>query len=140
MVNWHYKLHHGKVLSKASYKKMITPYMKAANFFDPHRYAGYGIFISKLNNKDTLYYHSGKAIGIRSESGYIPSKQLGFSVISNILPTVTDEQIENIDFSKPCNQFDIYFFVNYVLKNSIKSDEVKSEKPVASVGMVNSLT
>lgn len=125
LVNWHYKLHHGKILSKASYKKMIHPYFFDPVITDQNRYAGYGIFISKLNNKDTLYYHSGRSAGIRSESGYVPSKQLGFAIISNIMPFLDEKQMAKVDFTKISNQLDIYFLMNYVLKNSVKSDEKK---------------
>ena len=123
-------MHNGKILSKASYKKMMTPYFEAKRLDDPSRYAGYGIFISKLNDKDTLYHHGGKGVGIRSESGYIPSRKFGFAVISNVMPAINEEQMKQIDFTKISNQVDIYFLVNHVLKSAIIGDVAKTNKDI----------
>jgi CubicO group peptidase (beta-lactamase class C family) len=136
VVKWHYNLHNGKILSDASYKKMITPYFKNAVFNDPNRCAGYGIFISKLNYKDTLYYHPGMGIGLRSESGYVPSRKFGFAVISNLIPSLNKGQFKQIDFKKASNQVDIYFFVRYMLDSMIANDNLNKGEDL-SVSALN---
>ncbi len=114
---WHYKLHHGKVISKAAYKKMITPYLDAPIDHYPEQKVGYGIFIVNLDDKNVMYYHSGKAAGVRSESGYIPALNLGFTILSNVMQTEIDK---NINLSKPENQIDTWFLLNYTLKGIVK--------------------
>jgi D-alanyl-D-alanine carboxypeptidase len=125
MLKWHRKLHNGKILSKKSYSKMMTVYQKSPSFFDKNRQVGYGIFISKLNDKDTMYYHSGNAAGIRSETGYIPSKNFGFALISNVMPVLDEKKIAEIDMTKNENQLDIYFLLNYVLKSALQAYQTK---------------
>jgi hypothetical protein len=77
-----------------------------------------------------MYYHAGRGVGIRSESGYIMPKKLGFAVISNVIPTLNDEQMKQIDFTKICNQVDIYFLVNHVLRSTVACEALKVKKDV----------
>jgi hypothetical protein len=109
---------------------MMTPYFFTPRFDDPDRYLGYGIYISKLNDKDTLYHHAGRGVGIRSESGYIPARKFGFAVISNLIPAINEEQMKQIDFTKISNQVDIYFLVNHVLKSAVIGDVAQKNKDV----------
>jgi CubicO group peptidase (beta-lactamase class C family) len=114
LLNWHYKLHHGQILSKASYNKMIKPYALVPHKAGMKSQSGYGIYIAKLNDKDNIYYHSGKAAGIRSESGYIPAKDFGFVIISNVMPMLEHQKI--VKSQDPKQQLDIFFLLEHVLK------------------------
>lgn len=118
IATWHYNLHNGKVLGSTAYKKMIKPYIAAPELYMPNRHYGYGIFINNPNSKDVVYYHSGKAAGVRSETGYIPSKKFSFAIISNVMPMLDAKQMGKLDMKDARNQLDIYFFLDYVL-NSI---------------------
>ena len=115
--NWHYKLHHGKIINKTSYKKMIKPYLDSPVDYYPERKVGYGIFIVSLNDKNVMYYHSGKAAGIRSESGYIPSLDFGFTILSNVMQVKIPQ---NVNLAKPENQVDPWFLLNYTIKGIVK--------------------
>jgi CubicO group peptidase (beta-lactamase class C family) len=115
--SWHYKLHHGKIISKASYKKMITPYLDAAVDYYPKQKVGYGIFIVNLDDKNLMYYHSGKAAGVRSESGYIPALDIGFTILSNTMQVEIDK---NVNLANPKNQIDTWILLNYALTRIVK--------------------
>ena len=113
--NWHYNLHHGKILSAKSYQKMIHPHARYPILDAPNRYCGYGIFIKKINDKDTLYYHAGRAAGIRSESGYLKGPNISFSIISNVMIPLNERQIKQIDLTNLENQVDIIFFLKNII-------------------------
>jgi hypothetical protein len=119
LVNWHYNLHHGKILKKAAYHKMITPHIDMPIKYGIKSHYGYGIVITKLSEKDTLYGHAGNAAGIRSESGYIPSLDLGFAILSNVMPIIDPNQLASMDMSKSSNQLDIFFLLDRVLKDVV---------------------
>jgi CubicO group peptidase (beta-lactamase class C family) len=119
MITWVYNLHHGKILNKTSYAKMMTPYIDSP---DGVRKIGYGIFMININGED-IYYHSGKALGARSETGYIPSKEIGFSIISNIMPLISQEELSKINTTDSFSQVDIFFFLQDVLQSLKKSND-----------------
>lgn len=85
---WVNALHHGKILSEGSYKKMIRPYFKIS--YDKEfgeTYLGYGIYISKVEN-GLVYLHNNSSIGgFDINFGYLPGYDLNINVLSNIRPT-----------------------------------------------------
>ncbi|NRB11457.1 MAG: beta-lactamase family protein [Rickettsiaceae bacterium] len=115
LILWHKALHNGKILSPSSYKLMTTKHYNATSKFSNKNYVGYGLFISKTDNGDLIYFHSGSAIAIRAESGYIPAKNLYFAVISNVMTYIPENLKDKIDVTKPENQLDIIYFVRNVL-------------------------
>ncbi len=117
LIKWNQALHSGKVLSEESYKLMIKKHYKAKKKYDLNSYIGYGLIISELENGDVMYGHPGKAIGIRSESGCIPNKNLCFAVLSNVMEYVPKEMQGKIDLSKTENKLGIHHFVQNILKS-----------------------
>lgn len=110
LVIWNKAFHNGKVVSDFSYKLMTTPYNDAHDLILNDVKTGYGVYIATLENGKTVYYHSGRAVGIRSEHGYIPSEKLYFAILSNVMLYETDEMKGKVDYTIPSNQFDISFF------------------------------
>lgn len=110
MIKWHTALHTGKILSENSYKQMVTAYGESKSKDGLPTSYGYGIFISKLANGQTLYSHAGSAIAIRSEFGYIPESQFCFAILSNTMVYVPEEMKDKVDFNLPQNQIDIAYF------------------------------
>ena len=116
MVKWHNALHNGKILSENSYRQMTTAYGKAESKDGLDTHYGYGLFIKKLPDGQTLYGHAGNAIAIRSEFGYVLESKYCFAILSNIMVHVPEEMKDKIDFTQPQNQLDIAFFRNGLLK------------------------
>ncbi len=109
LIKWNKAFHKGKVVSEYSYKLMTTPYNEAHDLYAKNVQTGYGVYIYKLENGQTVYYHSGRAVAIRSEHGYIPESDLYFAMLSNIMPYETEEMKGKVDYSNIMNQFDIGF-------------------------------
>ncbi len=116
MIKWHTALHNGKILSENSYKQMVTAYGESKTKEGLPTSYGYGIFISKLADGQTLYSHAGNAIAIRSEFGYIPESKFCFAILSNAMVYVPEEMKDKVDFSLPQNQIDIAYFKAGLLK------------------------
>jgi D-alanyl-D-alanine carboxypeptidase len=110
LVKWNKSFHSGKVVSEYSYKLMTTPYNDGHDFVLQNVKTGYGVYIATLPDGQLAYYHGGRAVAIRSEHGYIPSSNLYFAIMSNIMPYETPEMAGKVDYSIPGNQFDIGFF------------------------------
>ena len=131
LITWHRGLHQGKILSKNSYKLMTEKYIEAPSKSGHKTYSGYGIFIADLGDGEELLYHSGSAVAIRSEAGYVPQKNLYFAILSNVMfkmPQGVADKIGStppvdanvkLDSSNPVNQLDILFFRDAIL-NAIK--------------------
>jgi CubicO group peptidase (beta-lactamase class C family) len=130
MVNWHYNLHNNKILKRSSYKKMIRPYFDIMKRDGQKSFVGYGVYMRNFNKNNIVYYHSGFAAGIRSESGYVPSKNFGFAIISNVMIMLEESKIAKVDFSKPANQIDIEFFISYVLNKTLQASNSLGSIPV----------
>lgn len=82
---WNQAFHDGKVVSEYSYKLMTTPYyddIPDQSFLNKGTKVGYGIYIEELPDGQKIYYNSGRAVGIRSEHGYVPSSKLYYSNLS----------------------------------------------------------
>jgi D-alanyl-D-alanine carboxypeptidase len=116
LVKWHQALHAGKVLSDESYKLMTNRHYEVKDKAGLKNYSGYGLYIAELANGDVMYHHSGSALAIRSESGYIPAQKLSYAVISNIMNYVPKEMQGKVDMSLPENQLDIHFFTQSIFK------------------------
>lgn len=116
LVKWNKSLHSGKVVSEYSYKLMTTPYNNGHDLFIPKVKTGYGVYIAELEDGQIAYYHSGRAVGIRSEHGYIPSSNLYFSILSNVMIYETPEMSGKVDYTNVNNQFDISFLRSAIWK------------------------
>ena len=119
MIKWQKSLHSGKVVSDESYQLMTKKHYEIAPKFGMKTFAGYGLFISEMANGELIYQHAGNAVAIRSESGYIPSKNFYFAVLSNVMNYVPKEMMDKVDMNKVENQLDIRYFTHYIF-NSIK--------------------
>ncbi len=120
LISWHKALHNGFVLSPESYKLMMKKHYQIADRNGRKTYMGYGLFISELSENCHMYYHAGKALAIRGESGYITCGNFYYSVLSNVMNYIPKDMVDKIDLTNPRNQLDIHFFVESIL-NSIKS-------------------
>ena len=116
LIKWHQALHSGKVVSKESYNLMTRKYYEAPGWHGVKNYIGYGLYISELENGDVLYQHAGRAVGVRSESGCIPKKDLCFAVLSNTMNYIPKELEGKIDIKLPENQLDIQHFLGHIFK------------------------
>jgi len=116
LIIWNKALHSGKIISDDSYKLMITRHYQLPD--DPtdgiKKYTGYGLIISELEGGNVVYHHAGKALAIRCESGYIPSRNLYFAVLSNVMNYVPKEMQDKVDMKKVENQLDIAYFTRYI--------------------------
>lgn len=121
VIKWHDALHNGKVLSEESYNMMKTRHYEAQNKTGLKNYAGYGLFISELASGDVVYHHAGSALAIRCESGYVPSKNLYFAVLSNVMNHIPENMKDKIDLADPNNHLDIHYFTQAVLNSDNKS-------------------
>lgn len=117
IIKWHQGLHAGKIISKESLELMKSKFYELPNKVGQKTFVGYGLFISELENSDLVYHHSGNALAIRCESGYIPSKNLYFAVLSNVMNYIPEEMKDKIDMDNPKNQLDIYYFIKTIFKN-----------------------
>lgn len=109
LIKWNKAFHKGKVVSEYSYKLMTTPYNNAHDLHAQNVKTGYGVYIYTLENGQVVYYHSGRAVAIRSEHGYIPESDIYFAMLSNVMVYETEEMKGKIDYSNIMNQFDIGF-------------------------------
>lgn len=118
LVKWHRSLHTGKVLPKKLYNLMITKHNEVpAQVVGKKHYTGYGIFMIEMDNGDVIYHHSGRAIAIRSESGYVPARDIYFAVLSNVMEYIPPQLSTLFNLERPCNQLDIKYFLKYVIEN-----------------------
>lgn len=116
MVKWYRSLSTGKAISDRSFKMMTRKYNQAPDKAGRKVYAGYGIFMSDLPSGDKVIYHGGSAIAMRSESGYIPSKDLYFSILSNVSVHIPEDKKDKIDVNSQANQLDIFYFREAIFK------------------------
>jgi CubicO group peptidase (beta-lactamase class C family) len=82
----------GQILSKKLTKDLLTPHMIVD---EPIEY-GYGVYISKFNGMDMLFFVGGDA-GVGFDSRYIPEKELQITIISNI--TDGEEKVRDTIYS-----------------------------------------
>ena len=117
LIKWNAALHGGKVISKSSYKKMVQKYFpaKASGGYEAH--IGYGMYISKMHDDTIIYHHEGRALGIRSDNGYLPQKGISYAILSNAMLYVPKDMEGKIDFTKPANQVDMLYLRNAVLES-----------------------
>ncbi len=115
---WQKALHSGKVLPKKLYKLMVRKHYEIpCQVMGKKHYTGYGIFMIEMDNGEFIYHHSGRAVAIRSESGYIPAKNLYFAVLSNVMEYIPSQLQNLFNLEKPCNQLDIKYFLKYIIEN-----------------------
>lgn len=125
LIKWYKALHGGKVLSDNSYKLMTTRYFNInPNSKQLYKtYTGYGIFIVELDKKNVMIGHSGGnrsgAYGIRSESGYIPSKDFFFAILSNVSINIANSEQNKISEDREEEKFDIVSFRDAVVDSVI---------------------
>jgi D-alanyl-D-alanine carboxypeptidase len=115
LIKWNAALHHGKILSDKSYKQMITAHFKTLPSGGYPTHMGYGMYISKIKNGHNFYHHEGRALGIRSDNGYIPSKKISLAIIGNAMVHVDKTAVGEIDLTQSQNQLDILYLRNAIL-------------------------
>ncbi len=126
LIKWYKALHGGKVLTDKSYKLMTTKYFSInPNSKKPYKtYTGYGIFIEELDNKNVMIGHSGGnrsgAFGVRSEAGYIPSKDFYFAILSNVSINIPDPEQDKKAEEYKENKLDIVYFRNAIVSSVIE--------------------
>jgi CubicO group peptidase (beta-lactamase class C family) len=123
LIKWYKALNQGKVLSKKSYKLMTTKYFLAEDDNGHTTYTGYGIFITELDKKHVVIHHSGNALGIRSEVGYVVPNNFYFAILSNVIVKIPDEKKDKINMDNPANQLDIVYFRDAIINAAIAEDE-----------------
>lgn len=116
LIKWNYALHGGKMLSKNSYKKMTNKYFITTSSGGYKTHSGYGMYISKMHDGTVLYHHEGRALGIRSDNGYIVKDGVSYAMISNMMLHMPKEMEGKVDLTKPENQLDILYFRNAILE------------------------
>lgn len=118
LVKWLEALHHGKILSKTSYNKMIKPYFKALGGKSGYNaQVGYGTYTSTLNNGKKYYHHTTHGHGVRCDVGYIPGDDISLAILSNVNFVVPDDMASKVDFRKPENQIDIDYLRDAMLES-----------------------
>ena len=89
---WHRALHNGKVLSEASYGRMIADYSPPDQPDErgrPHRNWGYGLFVNSLGERvqpafsERQIYHTGSWAGFRNMATYEPVSDTTVIVLGN---------------------------------------------------------
>jgi D-alanyl-D-alanine carboxypeptidase len=116
LIKWNAALHGGKILSKNSYKKMINKYFVAKSSGGYKTHSGYGMYISKMHDGVEIYHHEGRALGIRSDNGYIAKDGVSYAIISNMMLHMPKEMEGKVDLTKQENQLDILYFRNAILE------------------------
>ena len=113
---WNKALHGGKVLTQASYQKMIYPYLqdtdKSQMKYDVR--VGYGIKTYTIDGVEA-YCHPGSTVGIRAELCYLNKPSMSFAILSNLMPAPFELTGVRIDFSKHENQFDIRYLRDAII-------------------------
>ncbi|MCC8369395.1 MAG: beta-lactamase family protein [Rickettsia endosymbiont of Oxypoda opaca] len=125
LIKWYKALNQGKILSKKSYKLMTTKYFLADEDNGHTTYTGYGIFITELDKKHVMIHHSGTALGIRGEAGYVVPDNLYFAILSNVMVKIPEEKKDKINMDSLANQLDIVYFRDAIINAAIAEDIVK---------------
>jgi len=76
---WFSALSSGKLISKASYEKMVSPFKLNDGSFSPY---GYGLVIKPFNDY-TVIKHTGGINGFLAHARYIPEQKLYVAVLAN---------------------------------------------------------
>ena len=96
---------------------MTKPYFKVlASTGRMSTQMGYGTYISKLESGKIYYHHEGRALGIRSDNGYIAGDDIAISMLSNVMMFVNNKDKKHVDFQKPENQVDLSYFRDAVVE------------------------
>jgi CubicO group peptidase (beta-lactamase class C family) len=120
VIKFYRALHGKKILSEKAYKMMTSKYLQIPKDKSGRKtYVGYGLYISELNQRNTMIHHSGRFEGSMSESGYIPEQKVYFAIIGNVSTKLSHESVA-VDFSKPENQLDLVYFREAVLKDILR--------------------
>lgn len=117
LIKWNKVLHEGKLLSKKSYKQMTKQYYKSVPSGGYETHIGYGLYISKMHDGTLIYHHEGKALGIRSDNGFLPKKKISYAIISNAMLHLSKEMVNKFDLRNPENQVDIIYLRNIILES-----------------------
>ncbi len=116
LIKWHKALHNGKILSKESYKLMVKKHCQLPDKGQTKNNLGYGMFISSFLKECDCYHHAGNALAIRGESGYIPTHNFYYAILSNTMNYVPKEMADKVDMTKSENNLDISFFLKHILE------------------------
>ncbi len=71
-----------------------------------------------------MFHHSGGStgFGVRSEVGYIPSKDLYFAILSNVVVQIPADKVMKVDMNNIANQLDISYFREAIINSIIYND------------------
>jgi D-alanyl-D-alanine carboxypeptidase len=115
LIKWQNALHNSHIISDDAYSKMTTKYVVSHAKDGYEGYIGYGIYITYTKDGTLIYHHEGRALGIRSDSGYLPNKKISYAIISNAMFYIPDALKDKIDIKLPSNQLDILYFRDFIL-------------------------
>lgn len=89
MARWAQALHHGRVVSPALYREMVSPARLADGSTEPY---GFGLRLRELRGRAALV-HGGAGGGLDTDSAYIPSEDLFVAVFANSDEPATDPSL-----------------------------------------------
>ena len=89
LARWAHALHHGRVVSPALYKEMISPARLADGSTRPY---GFGLRLREIRGRRALV-HGGAGAGRDTDSVYIPSADLFVAVLANSDEPATDPSL-----------------------------------------------
>lgn len=126
LMKWKIALHDGKILSEASYKQMVTPYIRVeSDTGNATSHYGYGMYISQYPEGITYYHHEGRSVGMRGDAGYIPAADMHITILSNV---VLSDQGNNYDGIKPyVDIVDLRKNIFNIISNSLTKNMASSQ-------------
>lgn len=86
MARWAQALHHGRIVSPALYREMVSPARLADGSTESY---GFGLRLRRIRGRDALV-HGGAGAGLDTDSIYIPSEDLFVAVFANSDDPATD--------------------------------------------------
>lgn len=89
LARWSNALHHGKVVTAASYAQMISPSRLPDGTSTPY---GFGLIPGKIRGHAAIG-HGGGIFGFVTDSLYIPDKDVFVAVFANAMPSQTQPDI-----------------------------------------------
>lgn len=107
LARWGQALHHGRVVSAASYQKMIAPTLLADGSTNPY---GFGLANTQIRGRRAIT-HNGGIYGFATDSIYLPDQDLFVAVLANsdsssVSPGITLRRLAAIALGDPYPTFE----------------------------------
>lgn len=115
LMKWTDSLYSGKIISQDSLNLMGREYFHILDESGQEVGVGYGVCIRYDNKGNKTYYHSGRAVGIRSVVGFDSDSKFSYAVLSNVMEYVPAEMAEKLDRKNVNNQFDVLYFREFLI-------------------------